>query len=110
MYSIFGKKRSELTQEGEFLLNDTKKFAPRAIFSALQKNLRWFDQSERRKKTKKNMPTQYNMATPTMDEWLIFLVQNYKELYDRIAFHYKEKELKENIWTSVATELDIDGQ
>lgn len=56
------------------------------------------------------MPTQENMATPTIDERLILLVQNYKELYDKTGSYYKDKELKENIWTSIATELDIDGE
>ena len=50
------------------------------------------------------------MATPTIDERLILLVQNYKELYDKTGSYYKDKELKENIWTSIATELDIDGE
>jgi hypothetical protein len=56
------------------------------------------------------MPTRENMATPTIDERLILLVQNYKELYDKTGSYYKDKELKENIWTSIATELDIDGE
>ena len=56
------------------------------------------------------MPIKENMATPTIDERVILLVQNYEELYDKTGPYYKDKELKENIWTSISTELDIDGE
>ena len=58
------------------------------------------------------MPTQENMTTPTIvgDERLILLVQNYKELCDKTGSYHKDKELTENIWTIIATELDVDGE
>jgi hypothetical protein len=77
----------------------------------LQDNSHCFDQSQTRK-NQENMPTQENMTTPTIvgDERLILLVQNYKELCDKTGSYHKDKELTENIWTIIATELDVDGE
>jgi len=46
----------------------------------------------------------------SMDERLILLVQHHPELWDTRASSYKDSEMKDNAWRSIASELLMDGK
>ena len=45
----------------------------------------------------------------TLDERLILLVEKFRELYDNTHSCYKDVELKDNIWSTISKELNVEG-